>query len=268
MKKLLHIKVVFVTRKIIFCRVKGLPRICGIMNLIRGKQNFLGVNVLQIDASLPKDKRIMIAAEKVFSMRGYEKATLDEIIALADVGKGTVYKYFGNKERLFYKLVSDRNASFVEELHRVVGAAQGVEDKLIAYFEIMVAFYRTNSALWQIIYFEMFNESQCTIVLDGKGEPQVVSRYGNEDVDPDLKECYLRYHYLLASEFNILRDIIEQGINSKVLKPSNAHISGSHLFFGIAMGVFHHIHTLESRLSNRDISKLIVDRFLYGEIRR
>ena len=43
-----------------------------------------------IDASLPKKERILIAAEDVFSRRGYTKATLDEIIALADTGKGTL----------------------------------------------------------------------------------------------------------------------------------------------------------------------------------
>lgn len=31
-----------------------------------------------IDASLPKKERILIAAEDVFSRRGYTKATLDE----------------------------------------------------------------------------------------------------------------------------------------------------------------------------------------------
>ena len=56
---------------------------------------------MAIDTSLPKDIKILQAAEEVFSQHGYEKATLDEIIALADVGKGTVYKYFGNKEHLF-----------------------------------------------------------------------------------------------------------------------------------------------------------------------
>ena len=59
---------------------------------------------MQIDAKLPKEKRIEIAADEIFSRFGYEKATLDGIIALADVGKGTVYKYFGNKNsKKFHK---------------------------------------------------------------------------------------------------------------------------------------------------------------------
>ena len=93
---------------------------------------------MAIDTSLPKDIRILQAAEEVFSQHGYEKATLDEIIALADVGKGTVYKYFGNKEHLFYKLVADKNAPFLEKLHQAVDSADSFEDKLKKYFEVMV----------------------------------------------------------------------------------------------------------------------------------
>lgn len=95
---------------------------------------------MAIGTSLPKDIRILQAAEEVFSQHGYEKATLDEIIALADVGKGTVYKYFGNKEHLFYKLVADKNAPFLEKLHQAVDSADSFEDKLKKYFEVMVHF--------------------------------------------------------------------------------------------------------------------------------
>lgn len=106
---------------------------------------------MKIDGSLPKDQRILAAAEIIFSMYGYEKATLDQIIALADVGKGTVYKYFGNKEQLFYKLVIDRNNNFVNNLRLAVAGAENLEQKLLAYFKEMVTFYYDNSTLWQII---------------------------------------------------------------------------------------------------------------------
>ena len=69
-----------------------------------------------IDATLPKKDRILIAAEEVFSRRGYANATLDEIIKLADTGKGTLYKYFGNKDNLFYTLVETKSRPLVEEL--------------------------------------------------------------------------------------------------------------------------------------------------------
>ena len=56
-----------------------------------------------------------------------KKQHWDQIIALADVGKGTVYKYFGNKERLFYKLVIDRNNNFVNNLRLAVAGAENLE---------------------------------------------------------------------------------------------------------------------------------------------
>lgn len=122
--------------------------------------------MVAIDTSLPKDIRILQAAEEVFSQHGYEKATLDEIIALADVGKGTVYKYFGNKEHLFYKLVADKNAPFLEKLHQAVNSVDSFEEKLKKYFEVMVHFYIANSTLWQIICFEMLGGTNgCKVSL-------------------------------------------------------------------------------------------------------
>ncbi|MCW3838086.1 TetR/AcrR family transcriptional regulator [Sphingomonas canadensis] len=42
--------------------------------------------------------RIVEAACAMFESRGIEEVTVDEIAAAADVGKGTVYNYFGAKE--------------------------------------------------------------------------------------------------------------------------------------------------------------------------
>ena len=220
---------------------------------------------MQIDAKLPKEKRIEIAAEEIFSKFGYEKATLDGIIALADVGKGTVYKYFGNKEQLFYKLVAVKNVPFVEALKVAVEKEKGLQAKLIAYFTVLVEFYHKNSALWQIIYFEMLNNSYCRLIFDEDDNPTVVSRYSEDLVSEETKERYLRYHQLIISEFDILKKLIVDGMARQELKASNARVSASHLFFGVAMGIFHHIHQVETTMSYEEMAKIIVDRFLNGE---
>lgn len=220
---------------------------------------------MQIDAKLPKEKRIEIAAEEIFSKFGYEKATLDGIIALADVGKGTVYKYFGNKEQLFYKLVAVKNVPFVEALQAAVEKEKGLQAKLIAYFTVLVEFYHKNSALWQIIYFEMLNNSYCRLIFDEDDNPTVVSRYSEDLVSEETKERYLRYHQLIISEFDILKKLIVDGMANQELKSGNARVSASHLFFGVAMGIFHHIHQVETTISYEEMAKIIVDRFLNGE---
>ena len=47
-----------------------------------------------------KESRIIEAAKEVFSEKGFADATVDEVADLAGVGKGTVYRHFGNKEDL------------------------------------------------------------------------------------------------------------------------------------------------------------------------
>ena len=77
--------------------------------------------MVKINSSLSKEKRILKAAEKVFSHKGYSQATLDEIIKIADTGKGTVYKYYKNKENLFYTLVEAKNRKLIKDLNQAVG---------------------------------------------------------------------------------------------------------------------------------------------------
>lgn len=47
-----------------------------------------------------KDESIFNGAIKVFIKKGFDNATIDEIIKEAEVGKGTIYRRIGNKEKL------------------------------------------------------------------------------------------------------------------------------------------------------------------------
>ena len=220
---------------------------------------------MEISKSMTKEERIRIAAEKVFSLYGYEKATLDEIIALADVGKGTVYKYFGNKEKLFYKLIEDKNEPFVEALKAAVADKSSLEEKLLAYFRVMVDFYSENAPLWQIIFFEMLSGGNGCIVQYVDGQPVVRSRYSSNVIPEDVKELTIRYHMLLMSEINILKNIIQDGMEQGILKQGNLEISCKYLFFGVAMSLFSPYKPIKERMSTDEVANIIVDRFLHGE---
>lgn len=220
---------------------------------------------MKIDGTMPKEQRITIAAEYIFSKHGFEGATLDEIIELADVGKGTVYKYFGNKEQLFYRLVSEKNEVFVASLRQAVDKAEGLEAKLLAYFTELLYFYRDNSALWQVICFEMLNSNSCLIrIVDGF--PQVYSRYA-ADPDEKTKERMLRYYNLMASEFSILRDIFVEGVQQGLLKNTDIENSTRYHFFGVVMCIFHADEEMKN-MSIEEGAAITVDRFLYGAAAR
>ncbi len=70
-------------------------------------------------------RKLLRAALKVFSRKGYDRATLDEICRWADLGKGTVYQHFNDKKGLFLAVVD----SFAAELGKCIGeAVGGIED--------------------------------------------------------------------------------------------------------------------------------------------
>src|SRR5690242_130861 len=49
--------------------------------------------------------RIRRAGAQVFSERGYEQATMEEVAERAELGKATLYYYFQNKQELFVDIV-------------------------------------------------------------------------------------------------------------------------------------------------------------------
>ncbi len=89
--------------------------------------------------------RILDAAFEVFTEKGFHIATVDEIAEKAGVGKGTLYRYFSNKESLFNELVRLR----LEELERKAQAVLDSNDDVLA---MVVKYLRT--------YFEFFDRNQ------------------------------------------------------------------------------------------------------------
>jgi AcrR family transcriptional regulator len=53
-----------------------------------------------------KRKIIMQAAEKLFISRQFHEVTTDDIARQAGVGKGTIYRYFQNKDELFFEMAT------------------------------------------------------------------------------------------------------------------------------------------------------------------
>ncbi|WP_042349643.1 TetR/AcrR family transcriptional regulator [Bacillus massiliigorillae] len=55
--------------------------------------------------AIDRKQLIIEAATKSFSLFGYKATTMDQVAKLANVGKGTIYNFFTNKEQLFQEIV-------------------------------------------------------------------------------------------------------------------------------------------------------------------
>lgn len=73
--------------------------------------------------NLVMDRRqeILKAATKSFTLYGYKATTMDQVARFANVGKGTIYTFFKNKEELFdeiiTKLISDMEREALNVIH-------------------------------------------------------------------------------------------------------------------------------------------------------
>jgi AcrR family transcriptional regulator len=62
--------------------------------------------------------RILAAAARLFEERGVENVSMDAIAEAACVGKGTLFRRFGDRSGLAYALLNEREREFQEELIR------------------------------------------------------------------------------------------------------------------------------------------------------
>ena len=86
------------------------------------------------DLAVDRRKLILEAATKSFSMFGYKATTMDHVAKIANVGKGTIYTFFKNKEELFFEIINDlivemkekadesfdSSSTFMENAHRAL----------------------------------------------------------------------------------------------------------------------------------------------------
>ncbi|WP_036554199.1 TetR/AcrR family transcriptional regulator [Nocardiopsis sp. CNT312] len=70
-----------------------------------------------LSRSARKRRAILDAAEEVFLRGGYLGTNMDEIAALSEVSKQTVYKHFGSKEGLFVEIVTSMTSGAGDAVH-------------------------------------------------------------------------------------------------------------------------------------------------------
>src|SRR5215472_3606683 len=66
---------------------------------------------------------LLAAARQVFTTRGYQEATISEIIQIADVAMGTFYLHFQDKEALLVAVAEEGLATMREQIHATIAQA-------------------------------------------------------------------------------------------------------------------------------------------------
>ncbi|MCP3871838.1 MAG: TetR/AcrR family transcriptional regulator [Desulfobacteraceae bacterium] len=88
---------------------------------------------------------ILSAARKVFSNKGFNTATMEEIASAAELSPGTLYLYFKNKEELHTSLSIEILKYLSDETQKVVAEDISVEDKIGRFKDVFIDVYDYDS---------------------------------------------------------------------------------------------------------------------------
>jgi len=181
-------------------------------------------------------KEIIKNALEVFTEKGWEKASLEDIAIHSGLSKPALYLYFKNKEDLLYAIVDSTLTSLEETASHISGSTK---EKLEKFVYTMISFYEKNSTL-----FNLFEH------VDKK----IMKKYH--------KKLKKRLFYCISS----LAKFMTECIKDKVLKPA------SPMFYAISLIGLINSNFMMAKLNlpqtNSDdsnkLTKQILDLFLNG----
>lgn len=84
-----------------------------------------------------RKQELLKIAYEMFLIRGYENTSVDEIIAKAQIAKGTYYYYFPSKEQMLEDVIGMMIENEVEAAKQIMGADIPVPQKIAGIFSSM-----------------------------------------------------------------------------------------------------------------------------------
>jgi AcrR family transcriptional regulator len=94
--------------------------------------------------------KVLAAAERLFAEHGTSCVSMEAVAAAAGVGKGTVFRRFGDRAGLAQAILSERERRFQEEFIRgpaPLGPGAPPQERLIAFGRRMLRHYADNGEL-------------------------------------------------------------------------------------------------------------------------
>jgi len=102
---------------------------------------------------------ILSTAIELFSRRGIDAVTIDEIAAAADVGKGTIYNYFATKEDIVVAFMADLEARLAPAVAGFRPGEQPVDGVLAEYILLHFRLKEPYHAFVRVFLAQMFADT-------------------------------------------------------------------------------------------------------------
>ncbi len=141
-------------------------------------------------------EEILKAALNLFSTNNYHATSMSMIAEEAGVSKGTVYWHFDSKEDLFRELVLAGLDYFHENYEKIQSEDLNAEEKIYEIIDFSVKMLAENLKMGNILQ----NNIQ---LISSEFQKKMIERH--------------------KSAINVIKLVIEQGINEGTIKTNNSH---------------------------------------------
>ncbi len=198
-------------------------------------------------------KSILKVAERIFTQKGYSLTTMDEIAEGAQFSKATLYQYFKSKSEMFFEIIYK---SFEEVLHKIMKIKKmnvNAEEKLKKSIFTISYYYHTKKNIARIFIME---RALMRRLLHPDSKVQAPSTH-----HPPIPS---RYMSILDETFNLLCEIIEEGVKNGEFRRVDARQAG--FILGAMIRGFHFKGPIREKkeLSIQESTDLLLNYFLYG----
>ena len=98
---------------------------------------------------------IMDAARKLFYDKGYELTTVEEIAAMAELGKGTIYSYFKSKEEIYFAILESEFAILEDRMRQAIEESTTAENALHRLYETFIQYNQERPNFIKAIFLQI-----------------------------------------------------------------------------------------------------------------
>ncbi len=161
-----------------------------------------------------KADKILNTTIKLFIRDGIKKITMDDIAESSKVSKVTIYKYFVDKDTLYFEISKHIFLNYIDQLQNTIASGEVLIKKLYAFINIISDFINSGK-------FALCRE---------------LTKYNNT--------IETEYEMYLKTYKHSMLTLIDEGIENGLIKK---HLDRDKIFFYIDMGVVYYQQSSEYR---------------------
>lgn len=173
--------------------------------------------VLKEDHKEEQRNKVLAGALECFYSKGYDAATIDDIVKQSGVSKGSIYKLFKSKEEIYIQVIERNTNDLMDEIRTILGNHSTAQEKITSLFtEYLSKNFGPHSLKWFLVQseFELFSSRR-------------------EDMMKLLAEIRL-------SKLELISNVIIEGIQNGEFKKEIDVALYSNIFWSFVDGAFTH----------------------------